>query len=784
MLRLAVGTGLIIAVLLINVYYNGIREEINYSLLIPNVVALIFILIGYQISHRLKNIKSVYLPMNAGFIFLIISQSFLVAHFLTNQSILTLSISEIFVKLPGIILTLTGFAQWIRVKEERERILKEQEEKWKSIIEGVNEIIVIIQNDRIRYVNSKIKRLLGYEPEDIRGKPVYLFLPEEEFSRLKKDGSKKVVKLKTAEGSEKVFEVNPSIIPFEGKPAFLGILRDITDKVKREQELLQAKKRIEEIKEKLHEAQKLAKVGYWEVHLPDMEFYLSQEAVEVFNCPADKCSYDFEAFLQVILPQYRDEIRRKRFNAIKNGVPYEAEYKVETPAGVKIIREKVKILNNHRTVLGIVQDITEIHQIYQKVAESEERYRNLFEYSNDAIIIAGMKGSILDANRKALYQIGYSKFDMKLLNIKDIFGEGFRRVYDRWLKKLQEKGHIRFEAVVKTRDRSGYPAEVSASVFEIRGRKYIQLIIRDISERKNAERELKLASMVFENALEGIMITDRNGQILRVNEAFSQITGYGREDLVGWNVKELSLFYAGERGFDGLWGKAEREGKWQGELTAVRKGGGMFPVWLSIVQVKGRDGVSNYILMVSDITTRKHKEKKLKDLAYYDNLTKLPNRVYLMSKIRSAVEKAKLDGTKSALFFLDLDGFKQVNDTYGHEVGDKLLQEVAKRLRGSVRKDDFVARLGGDEFVILIEGVSDREVLEKIAKKIINSMGEPFFIDGKEIRIGTSIGISIMPDDAKDGETFLKHADFAMYRSKQRGKNRYTFYLDIVNNSQ
>ncbi|WP_457643350.1 PAS domain S-box protein [Persephonella sp.] len=779
MLRILFSLALTAVVLLINIYYYGIKSQINLHLLIPNVIALIASLIGYFLTYKLKNLKKIYYNISTGFIFLIVSQSFLVAYFLTNQPLLTLSISEIFIKLPGIILILAGFVEWLKVKELREQTLKEQEEKWKSIVEGVSDIIIIIQDGIIRYINSKVKDVLGFEADEIKGKPVTQFITEEEVKNIKEKKQNRL-KIKSKSGKTVYFEVSSSFIPFDGKPAFLGILRDITEKLKKELELI-------EIKEKLHEAQKLAKVGYWEVQLPEKQFRLSEEAMDIFCSPASRCSYTFDEFLEIVRPEFREELRIKRKKAVEELLPYEAEYRVNTPAGEKIIKEKVKIIldrSRNKTILGIVQDVTEIHIVYQQVLENEERYRNLFEYSNDAIIIADMEGNIQDTNQKAVYKLGYSKVDLQVLNIRNIFGRQFSRVFPEWLKKLYINGHMRFETEVITSDERVFPAEVSASVFEIKDRKYIQLIVRDITERKLAEKELKLASIVFDNALEGIIITDKEGSILRVNQALTELTGYTKKEVLGWNIRAVPLFAHRDGVFTDIWKRAVKAGKWQGEFSALRKNGSLFPVWMSVIQVKNKNEISNYIIILSDITQRKQREEKLKSLAYYDNLTGLPNRVHFFSKLKQAVEKTYTDGKKVSLFFVDLDGFKQVNDSYGHEVGDKLLKEVAKRLRASIRKDDFVARLAGDEFVILIEGVEEKEVLKKISQKIIQNISKPYVIDGFSIKIGASIGISILPDDAHDLETFLKHADFAMYHSKLTGKNRFTFYSDIIQDSQ
>lgn len=214
----------------------------------------------------------------------------------------------------------------------------------------------------------------------------------------------------------------------------------------------------------------------------------------------------------------------------------------------------------------------------------------------------------------------------------------------------------------------------------------------------------------------------------------------------------------------------------------MKKNSEVFPIWLSLIQVRTDGKVTNYIAMITDITVRKHREKTLENLAYYDTLTGIPNRTYFFIKLKSMIQEALRDGSKVALLFIDLDGFKEVNDTYGHETGDKLLIEVAKRLKKSVRRDDFVARLAGDEFVVVLKDIYSKEDIIRIAHKLLSNLDEPFFIDGHYIQIGASIGIAVLPDDAFELETLVKYADRAMYHSKFTGKNRYTFYSDITDN--
>ncbi len=786
MFKLFYNLVIFITIILINISLFNIGE-INYPQVIPNLILSLTVIFSFQLVQKLENLPSVYNKVNTGLLLIIISQANLVSFFITNQPLYFLTASEILIKLPGVILVLIGFYNWLKIKEERERILEEQEEKWKSIVEGVNDIIVIVQDGKIKYANPQVRKLLGFEAEEIIGKNTNWLIPDRDMKKIYNDileqkHSSYCINIVNKSRKIKKFEIIPSVIHYEGKSAMLLILRDITFKFEKEKELLKTKEQLEEIKEKLYEAQKLAGVGYWEVYLPEMRFYISEEALKMVCEVQNSCIKTFDQFTQLITPEHRKKVKKLREDAVRELKPYETEYTISTPNGVKILKEKVKIMEDaegNRFLLGIIQDITNIHNMYQKILENEERYRNLFEYSNDAIIITDLEGKILDVNQKAIYKTGYTKIDLSFLNIKNIFDRKFSKVYPQWLKKIYINQFLRFETKILTNDGYEFPAEVSASIFEIKDKKYIQFIIRDITERKLAEKELKLASIVFDNALEGIVITDSEGNILRTNRGLTEITGFEKGELLSWHITEFPIFQYKKEILYSAWNIAKKSGKWQGELLCTRKNGENFPALVSVIQVKNKETITNYIVMISDITKRKYKEMKLKNLAYYDNLTKLPNRTYFFSKLKNSIDKAQEEGTKIALLFIDLDGFKGVNDTYGHEYGDKLLIEVAKRLKSSVRKNDFVARLAGDEFVILIENVSDKATLHKISQKIISNIGEPYLMNGKEIKVGASIGISIIPDDANDIETFLKHADFAMYHSKLTGKNRFTFYSDI-----
>jgi diguanylate cyclase (GGDEF)-like protein/PAS domain S-box-containing protein len=301
--------------------------------------------------------------------------------------------------------------------------------------------------------------------------------------------------------------------------------------------------------------------------------------------------------------------------------------------------------------------------------------------------------------------------------------------------------------------------------------------VAGIIERKEAEQRQKLGNSVIKHSQEGIIITDTQVNIQMVNPAFSKITGYESGDVIGQNPSLLQSGRHDEEFYNQMWQSIHEADTWSGEVWSRRKSGDIYPEWISISAIKdGRGKVTNYVGILSDITERKAFEKQLKDLAFYDSLTGIPNRTLFNERLLQALKEAARHEQKLAVFFLDLDFFKQVNDTYGHKIGDMLLQEVSKRLLSLLREEDTVARLGGDEFAIILRTAESPEVAGLIATKIIELLTEPFILSGRECQIGTSIGISIFPEQATEPETLVKFADMAMYLAKKGGRNCYKFY--------
>ncbi|MGE0081099.1 MAG: diguanylate cyclase [Thiohalomonadaceae bacterium] len=296
--------------------------------------------------------------------------------------------------------------------------------------------------------------------------------------------------------------------------------------------------------------------------------------------------------------------------------------------------------------------------------------------------------------------------------------------------------------------------------------------------RQNIGLASRLMAKVFENAKEGVVITTPDTVILNVNRAFSEVTGYSAEEAIG---QTPHLLYSGRQDkefYAQMWNALNHTGHWQGEIWNRRKNGDVYLEWLSISSVRNeRNELTHYVGIFSDITSEKENEERLYHLAHYDPLTELPNRVLFQDRFKQALARARRNRRSLAVMFLDLDGFKYVNDRFGHAAGDTLLGKVAMRLTEQLRASDTVARLGGDEFAIVLPDVEDRSGISAVADKVIHAISQPFtFPDGETVRISTSIGVSQYPQDGLDSDNLIHRADLAMYVAKELGKNRVCFY--------
>ncbi|GAB3183074.1 bifunctional diguanylate cyclase/phosphodiesterase [Hydrogenophaga aquatica] len=321
-----------------------------------------------------------------------------------------------------------------------------------------------------------------------------------------------------------------------------------------------------------------------------------------------------------------------------------------------------------------------------------------------------------------------------------------------------------------------YELSVSCKALEPGQNQRFILLTRDITERKRTEADLILAAKVFQQSSEAFLITDAQKRIIKVNPAFTEITGYTPQDVIGKTPRVLASGRHGPGFYQRMWRELQRHGEWQGEVWNRRRNGEVFPEWLSITRVQDDDGqTTHYIAIFTDTTLRKAQEAKIRNLAFYDSLTGLANRTLLKDRVQHDLSQAKRHQSPLSLLFIDLDHFKNINDSLGHQIGDGVLIEVARRIQSLVREQDTVARLGGDEFVALLPDTA-AEGAAHMARKLLELVARPYQVDQQELTVTPSIGIALFPDDGADFETLYRCADTAMYRAKQEGRNGYSFF--------
>jgi diguanylate cyclase (GGDEF)-like protein/PAS domain S-box-containing protein len=302
-------------------------------------------------------------------------------------------------------------------------------------------------------------------------------------------------------------------------------------------------------------------------------------------------------------------------------------------------------------------------------------------------------------------------------------------------------------------------------------------VIQDITERKRVEEHLSLAASVFTSSHEGILITDADARIIEANAAFTRLTGYAREDVLGKNPSLLQSGHQGQEFYAALWRTLVATGHWSGEIWNRRKDGSVFAELLTISAVHDAAGETRHFVGVfTDITPQKEHQRELERIAHFDALTGVPNRVLLSDRLAQAIAQTRRAGAMMAVCYLDLDGFKPVNDRYGHAAGDRLLVEMAQRMKDCLRGGDTVARIGGDEFVLLLLGLERMDEVDPALRRILDAVALPVIVDDEPTAISASLGVTLFPRDDADADALLRHADQAMYEAKQSGKNRYHLF--------
>lgn len=443
-----------------------------------------------------------------------------------------------------------------------------------------------------------------------------------------------------------------------------------------------------------------------------------------------------------------------------------------------------KIINILKLSSGIVASAFERNMEKRRVSQLNSVLQATLESTKDGIIVIENSGRILNYNKHFLQTWNLTEALIRTMCNDKLL----KHIKKTLINKQDFKEHVQTmrkndkdEATYLAMKSNGEIIEVYSRPMYV-GKKNLGRVwsSSNVTENKSYEARLKLLSKVFKSSAASIVITNRKNEIVDLNDAFEKTTGYEKQELIGKNPSILQSKWHNEAFYKSLWKILNKKYFWQGEIWDRRKNGELYLNRLQIHKIESNNEVY-YISVAHDITKQKEYEEKIERLAFYDVLTNLPNRSLFNEQLESIILEAQRYERKFALMFLDLDHFKQVNDTFGHIIGDKLLQEVAKVLKQNVRISDIVSRLSGDEFTIIIKEIKEDFNIIHTCNEIIRELSHPIIIEDYEINIGCSIGISIYPDDAKEKKALIHNADLAMYNSKNMGKNQYTFYSEKIN---
>ena len=433
--------------------------------------------------------------------------------------------------------------------------------------------------------------------------------------------------------------------------------------------------------------------------------------------------------------------------------------------------------------LAAIASLFRMLQNARLIERSNRFLAGITENIGEGVLAMDKQGKVVFANPEALKLTGWKKADLFGRDMHDTLhvgpDGGTHTREECEMMQCQARGNI-------CRSEEQYFARADGSVFPValvnvplvdEGEIGAVVVFRDITEARQKEMDLRLAASVFEHSPYAITVTDPNAIILRVNPAFCAITGYAASEVVGVNPRILQSGLHDRAFYQNFWRSLLETGQWKGELRNVRKNGQIYPEWLNIRAVRNADNeVTHYVGIFSDLSEHKEAERQLEYLSNYDALTGLPNRVLFQDRLDRAVARVRRGERVLALLFLDLDRFKLINDTLGHDAGDLLLKGAARRLRECVRDSDTLSRISGDQYAILLENVANVADVASKAEELLDAMSKPFVILGNEIFSSLSIGITLCPLDGSDPATLLKNADAAMFRAKERGRNNFQFF--------
>lgn len=482
---------------------------------------------------------------------------------------------------------------------------------------------------------------------------------------------------------------------------------------------------------------------------------------------------DFEQAIEPLLSGEQDLLTFETIHARKDDTTYPVE-----------VRLQLSTMRDASVFIAIIQDITERKVRERELIESEARYRTSTEHAPEAIVVVDAKTSLfVDANKKAEELFGYERADLFNLGPVDVSvpiqanGEAADKLASQYIREAATGTAQVFEWLHRNAEGKQIACEIRLALLPATGNSLLRASVTDISERKQAQAQMGKLSRALERAGDAVVITNRFGIIEYVNPAFEAMSGFTSQEAVGKNNNIVMSGKHDTHFYKKMWEILLSGEDYRDILINRKKDGTVYYEEKTISPLCDAAGkITHFVATGKDITERMQTQEQLYYLAHHDALTKLPNRAMFVERLTQALLHAQRHGRALAVMFLDMDRFKLINDSLGHDIGDLLLQEFGQRLVDCVRSSDTVARLGGDEFTMLLEDMSDPQDASTVADKVINTLKTPFNLNGHEFFMTTSMGISVYPGDGDDARSMLKNADTAMYRAKEHGRNNYQFY--------
>jgi diguanylate cyclase (GGDEF)-like protein/PAS domain S-box-containing protein len=493
--------------------------------------------------------------------------------------------------------------------------------------------------------------------------------------------------------------------------------------------------------------------------------------------------------LDLVHPEDREAVRKKAIENLKDHclLPYEYRFMKKNGEVMWVLERLVSTeYRGKRTAVGSFMDITERKRVEEALRQSEERYRTILEEMQDDYFEVDLAGNFMFVNEANARQLGYSREELIGMDYRVyIHPDDVENVYKTFNQVYREGQPIR-ACTFKIVRKDGSTGLGELSVFPLRNDKGeiigFRGIGRDITERMQMIEALRRSEERYRTILaeieEGYYEVDFAGNFTFVNNATCRQFGYSKEELIGMNYR-VYVPKEDAKSVYKAWSKVYRTGKplKSYPFVSIRKDGTEIFLENSVSPLRNNEGkIIGFRSISRDVTEHKQFEQKLAEMATHDPLTGLPNRVLLSDRFTMALALSRRSGNRLAVLMLDLDRFKTVNDSMGHDVGDQLLKAVGKRLRGILRKSDTIARIGGDEFILVLPQISQANDVVEFAQRILDAFQEPFVFDDHRINITTSIGIAVYPEGGKDIESLLKNADTAMYWAKEQGRDIYRFY--------